>query len=514
MTSQRTAAKPNNEAASLYPVSLGDLLRHELLYVLWAMMEITIIVPLILAIAPWARFWPPEVVALLLLLLMLVPFNLSRLASMFKVTVERQQLFMVFALIATLLVAWRTLLYEANSILDISWLGQFVDHINQGDNPLWSRDLLVFVMVVLVWWRGISLVGRRIDIGDIGLRFRFGILLEVFLVAGLAGSQLGWSVTPFILLFFFVSLMAIILTRVEQLERSHSGQSFPIGFRWLLLVVGAAALVTYTIGLISGFIGGDSVAEVIGWFAPLWLAMNFLITSSLITVTVLSTPLLTAFGWFLSWIIGIIGPTLQLRLQEFQFLTQQPLATPSPEELSETTETINLIPRQLLPLLIMLFVVLLVAWALGQLFRTMRQTAKLEAETMISRPGLGRLERPDGRRHLLDRLGLWRRWRTAASIRHIYQEMCHMAADHGYPRANSETPYEYRTTLAKAWPNNMVDINTITEAFVRVRYGEIPETQDEVNKIRSAWQKLEELPPEEIGHNPEGVDGQEKLDFS
>ncbi len=234
MTSQRTAAKPNNEAASLYPVSLGDLLRHELLYVLWAMMEITIIVPVILAIAPWARFWPPEVVALLLLLLMLVPFNLSRLASMFKVTVERQQLFMVFALIATLLVAWRTLLYEANSILDISWLGQFVDHINQGDNPLWSRDLLVFVMVVLVWWRGISLVGRRIDIGDVGLRFRLGILLEVFLVAGLAGSQLGWSVTPFILLFFFVSLMAIILTRVEQLERSHSGQSFPIGFRWLL----------------------------------------------------------------------------------------------------------------------------------------------------------------------------------------------------------------------------------------------------------------------------------------
>lgn len=89
-----------------------------------------------------------------------------------------------------------------------------------------------------------------------------------------------------------------------------------------------------------------------------------------------------------------------------------------------------------------------------------------------------------------------------------------MAADHGYPRANSETPYEYRTTLVKAWPNNMVDINTITEAFVRVRYGEIPETQDEVNKIRSAWQKLEELPPEEIGHNPEGGDGQEKLDFS
>lgn len=507
MSSQLTAGQLNNEAPSPVPVSLGNLLRHELLYVLWATMEVAIIVPLILAFAPWTRLWPPGVVTILLLLLMLIPFNLSRLASVFRLPVEKQQLIMIFALIATLLVAWRTLLYEANSILDVSWLGQFVDHISQGGNPFWSRVLAVFVMIVLVWWRGISLVGRRIDIGDVGLRFRFGILLVVFLVAGLAGSQLGWPVTRFILLFFFVSLMAIILTRVEQLERSHSGQSFPIGFRWLLVVVGAAALVTFTIGLIAGFISSDSVIDAIGWFAPLWLALNFLVTPALITFSFLSTPLLTAFGWLLSWIIGIIGPTLQIGLQDIQILTQGPLATPAPKELSESSEAVSLIPRQLLPLLIMLFVVLLVGWALGRLFQTMRQPAKLEVETLSPGSGLGRLKRPSAGRRFLNRLGLWRRWRTAASIRNIYQEMCRLAADYGYPRVDSETPYEYLATLALVWPNNRFDTKTITEAFIHVRYGEIPETQEEINEIRIAWQRLEGRSPEEIDPYPNSVDG-------
>lgn len=370
---------------------------------------------------------------------------------------------------------------------------------------------MVFVTIVLVWWRGISLIGRRVEIEDVGLRFRFGILLVVFLVAGLAGSQLGWSVTPFILLFFFVSLMAIILTRVEQLERSHSGQSFPINLRWLIIVVGAAAVVTFSTGLISGFISGDSVTDVVGWFAPLWLALNFLATPALVTISVLSTPLLTAFGWLLSWIVGIIGSAFQIDLQDIELITGQTLVTPAPEELTETTESINFIPRQILPLLIMLFVVLLVAWTLGRLFRSMRQTATLEAEGLSPRSGNGQGERPGAGRRLLDRLGLWRRWRTAASIRHIYQDMCRLAADHGYPRADSETPYEYLATLTQAWPNKIDDARTITEAFIRVRYGEIPESQGEVDEIRSAWQRIEGSSLEELGLNPKRLEGQDTL---
>src|SRR5690606_24117811 len=102
-------------------------------------------------------------------------------------------------------------------------------HTGQPDNPLWGRDVTVFVVVCLTWWRGISLAGRHMDIGDVGVRFRMVSLFLAVLVAGIAESLLLQSATPFILLFFFSSLMAIVLTRIEQLEMDQSGRSFPLG---------------------------------------------------------------------------------------------------------------------------------------------------------------------------------------------------------------------------------------------------------------------------------------------
>ncbi len=64
-----------------------NILRHEFLYILWALMDLAILTPLILAFAPWTRFWPPGLMVVLLLLMMLIPFNLSRLMSSLKVRV-------------------------------------------------------------------------------------------------------------------------------------------------------------------------------------------------------------------------------------------------------------------------------------------------------------------------------------------------------------------------------------------------------------------------------------------
>ena len=61
-----------------------QIFRHELLYILWALMELSFIVPLSLALMPWTRYWSPTQVVLWLLLIMLIPFNLSRFASILE----------------------------------------------------------------------------------------------------------------------------------------------------------------------------------------------------------------------------------------------------------------------------------------------------------------------------------------------------------------------------------------------------------------------------------------------
>ena len=84
-----------------------NTLRTELLYVVWALMEIALIVPVVLTVMNWARYWPPGQTAAWLLLLMLLPFNLARLLSLLGVSKQNQQTVLAVSLL--LIVAYTAL---------------------------------------------------------------------------------------------------------------------------------------------------------------------------------------------------------------------------------------------------------------------------------------------------------------------------------------------------------------------------------------------------------------------
>ncbi len=479
------------------------LFRHELLYVLWALMELALIVPLALALMPWARYWSPTQVVLWLLLVMLIPFNLSRFASILDVPVQRQQIIMAAALVVTVLCTWRILVYPDYGLLEFGWLGEMFGHISESGNPYRTRELALFALIVVCWWRGISLVGRRVDFRDTGTRFRFGILLMAVFVAGVAGTLLSWTVTPFILLFLFTSLLAVVLARIEQLELNRSGQSFPMGPRWMLVVVSAAGLITFITGILTGYSSGESVMEVVGWLGPIWAAIVFLTAVVVSMISYLLVPIIL----ILEWLIGLIPFDFS---PPDEFTTDlgfdSAIATLQPEALVEQAPQIVETSQRLLPILIMIFIILLVSLVLGKLFNMARRTAEPEASSINPLDGISALEAPGFGQRLLDRLGFVKRWRSATSIRRIYQAMCDTAADFGYPRSESETPYEYLETLAKAWPDLKENTVVITEAYIRVRYGELPETKNEMDLIVGAWEQLRKVEPEDASEDDSSID--------
>jgi hypothetical protein len=65
------------------------------------------------------------------------------------------------------------------------------------------------------------------------------------------------------------------------------------------------------------------------------------------------------------------------------------------------------------------------------------------------------------------------------------------AGRRGYPRAESETPLEFLGTLVGAWPDLELEMRAVTDAYVRVHYGELPETQAELEAIRAAWKHVQ-----------------------
>lgn len=471
--------------------------RHEILYLLWALMEISLFTPLFFAALPWAGFWSPGIFSLWLLLILLIPFNLIRVMSLITLPKERQRLILVGGLILTFLLSLRALLYEPTALFDLSWLAEFFAHSGEPDNPLWRRDVAVFIMVTLMWWRGISLAGRHVDIGDVGTRFRIFSLFCALIVAGIAESVLTWSVTPFVLLFFFSSLMAIVLTRLEQLELDQTGRSFPLGPRWVAIVALAAFLVVFIVGILAGFASGTAVESAVGWLAPLWQSIRFLTTAVISVISFFSVPFIILIEWFLNLIISFIGPYLKEAIDNIELITPPPAVdSQTADELSEITGTTSVLPRQLISILTMTFFVLLISLAFSRLIRFLRPLSQTDTELLNPLDNLSG-KRPGFGRRLLNRFGFLNRWQTAASIRRIYQDMCSLAGSSGFPRLDSETPFEYLKTLKNAWPENSADTLLITEAYNRVRYGEIPETESELDEIKAAWKRLEQIRPDD-----------------
>lgn len=496
------ASRPANglsvEPKPLVPpaaASAWGVVRQELLTLCYALQEIALLTPFALIILGWARYWPPGLVLLWLLLLMLLPFNLARVMSLLQWERGRQRRVMFVALLLITLLSWRLLLYAPRPTLDLSWLGQFGANLAEAGNLLWMRDLSVFLLTVVVWWRGVRLVSRGPDINRIGLRLRVGGLLILPFVVWFANSFLDFSVVPFILLFFLASLTAVALVRAEQLEQDQTGQASNLDWRWFLAVFATALGVTLTGALLAAFISGDSLYDVLSWLSPLWRALQFGGTVVLLTLYTVFEPALNVLavgvgflGQILAWVFGAMSAGLS------QITGTDPLAPPAIPT-PAGTPTIALPPAadKAIVTVMMIGLLLLVALALAGLYRQAgsavrrsQRSEQIETDEEAP-PGVG------GR--LLDRLGLFRGRRAAASIRRIYQQMCRAAASAGFPRPEAETPYEYLRTLRQVWPEGTADSLLITEAYVRVRYGELPETRADLDAIRAAWRRLEAVEP-------------------
>ena len=468
--------------------------RHELLYLGFALMEVALFTPAVLVILGWARYWPPLQVAIWLLLVMLLPLNLIRLMGLLQFDLKRQRRLLLLGLVLTIFQSWRLLLYNDGSLFDFSWTRQFLNSLGEGGNLLWTRDLSVFLVTAFAWWRGIRLAIRYPEINNVGLRLRLGGLIFLPLIIWFSGAFLNANIVPFILLFFLAALIVISLVRAENIEQERSGMAATLNARWFAVVAAAALLIITVAAMLTALIAGEPLFLLVTWLTPLWHALQFGATVSGAILFELIYPAAEVVAGLIQWLAGILGGVLgqlSATLQAANILgnLDSPLI-PTP---TATVEVVGptLIGRSTTAL-IMIALLVLVALALGRSYQKATFAAR---DSQRSRGRIDEDQESSRGRRFLERMGLFRQWRAAASIRRIYKQMCRAAADAGYPRVATETPYEYLRTLSRVWTEYTAETQLITEAFVRVRYGEVPETEEELELIRSAWRRLEATEP-------------------
>ena len=81
---------------------------------------------------------------------------------------------------------------------------------------------------------------------------------------------------------------------------------------------------------------------------------------------------------------------------------------------------------------------------------------------------------------------------VAQTIRRIYAELGLLAQAKGRPRLPHQTPYEYLAALREIFPTCSDDVALITEAYVAVHYGELPERPAALATVRKALQRIRE----------------------
>lgn len=480
------------------PDTVWSALRQELLYLVWALMEIAIITPLALTMMRWTRYWPPLQFTLWLFLLMLAPFYLVRWLDSLGLARKEQRRVVVVCLILTMLLTWRFVLFAHRPWWDWQWLSDFVARAGETTNTLWARDLTLFLLVILVWWRGLRLVGFSPSFYGAGLRLRAGALVLAPMAFILSPDNLQWGLLPFVLLYFGSGLMAVCFVRAEQIEQEQSGFSAALSPKWTGTVFLIAAAVMICAGFLAILISGDLARQVAGWLLPLNGALKSTTVVALSTVLFLSTPFLGLFTSLILMVATFFQNVLDALGRNFAFDLGnplgplQPFTLPSPEEVAVIEAPAILVRGG--TLLAMLLVILLVSLAVTRFLKPPGSAAK-ESTTVR---GLRNEDAPgqNWAQSLLGRLGLINDWRIKFTVRNIYRQMCRAAAGAGYPRDHAATPYEYQATLAEVWPGLEQHSLRITQAYVRIHYGELPESSEELRELRSSWERLSRTSPQ------------------
>lgn len=92
---------------------------------------------------------------------------------------------------------------------------------------------------------------------------------------------------------------------------------------------------------------------------------------------------------------------------------------------------------------------------------------------------------------------LWRkknifRLGTGNEIRDTYLNFLHLMKQKGYPKSKSQTPLEFAQSLADVFPNEYQDILSVTNAYIKDKYGVQRLSASEVEEVREICKKLVE----------------------
>ncbi len=376
----------------------------------------------------------------------------------------------------TLFSVARIELYPRLDLFDFSWLPRFVRALSFADG--FVAEHLTGLGVLFVFMRGLGYGQRPLTLWFIGFQFRLGVVI-FFLLLIVSSFLKSIDVSFWIFVYFFFSLLAIALARLDEI-----GSDIHYGLRWAMtLLTGVALVVFLGLGLLQ-FFTLDVAEGLLRLFTPLWILFEIILLIIIIPVSLI-----------VGFLVDLLQP-LFINLRKIFDDLQRIFPPDTAEKLAQAAQP-NPALGFLIPLgktILILGVFLSVGYLLARALNRRMQESEAEAGF---REALGEDEEAARVRRAAMTKKKSRRQHVgpmaAESIRRIYAALVARASVAGLPRQIAETPYEFLPRLQRRWSENVEEMRTITDAYVAVHYAEEDATPDQVQRVRTAWQRIEKV---------------------
>lgn len=374
-------------------------------------------------------------------------------------------------------------LYPDAGWFDAAWVNRFVTRLTDLSAGL-SLEMLTLLLGFFAWYRGLRIPMRHVGVRTIADQFWMGLLLMAG--AALARAWVPSAISGLVVAYFALGLLAVALTRIEEVARTEPSGAPPFGLNWIATLLATLGVAGVAVLLLTRVLTVETVR---------WLLRPF---------AILLAVVFSAFGVLISLVVQYLVFPLFIRF--FGSIPVEPPnlwpIEPFAEQKGPGRPIPPLNPELLHALRILLVValVLIAVWLLVRSFRGWRvrqyATAGGVRERVTPRGTLagdlaGFLR--DGWRRLRRAADLRRRFRRygTGSVRGIYANLLALLAAADHPRQPGQTPYEYEPIAGEVLPARKAEIEAITEAYVRVRYGELEVAPEELAHLQAAWKRIQ-----------------------
>jgi hypothetical protein len=448
-------------------------------------------------LAPWFRTLTPATYASpplrVFLVFGLVLFSVNWSARLFNLANLRLDLRRLLLVVLVALFAWMSIHFLLGSqvqTVNQNWLQPPFVESDRGSGFI-PDEFLVGLFVLILAWRGLGHAQEYIEPATVRRSFLIGLLMflgYIFFNTIVTGETPGL----FLYLFFLAGLLAMSTARISVVSSLRGGVRIPFDRSWFLGVVFGTAMLGFMASLIAwAFSDRLQILQLVG---------NLLI------------------GLIGLLMVAAISPIIYLAQVIFQGSRLDPAIfqnfAKAVDDLRTTFAGLGgnfyeLMDRLgvfewgpvLKPFLLWSLLIVMALLVVGGMARWVLPEAETggEERAALSGADLWRLFREgiqNRLRHLVDSLAGLAAARpgpaqlAAARIRRIYAQLMQLSGRLGKPRPLAITPLEFLPALKELFPGLEDELAAITKAYLRVRYGELPESQVELDQIESAWERV------------------------